>query len=65
MLKPQSPTPDRPAGGVAGPDDVDIRTISDVTNWLRVLRLHVSREVRQSTNDRNTRPILPKHLGKI
>lgn len=72
MLKPQSPTPDRPAGGgagggagVAGPDDVDIRTISDVTNWLRVLRLHVSRAVRQSTNDRNTRPILPKHLGKI
>lgn len=49
MLKPTSPTPDRPAGGgagggagVAGPDDVDPKTISDVTNWLRVLRLHVS-----------------------
>jgi hypothetical protein len=28
--------------GVAGPDDVDPKTIEDVGNWLRVLRLHVS-----------------------
>jgi hypothetical protein len=46
-----SPTPQAaPAGGggagggagVAGPDDVDPKTIEDVGNWLRVLRLHVS-----------------------
>jgi hypothetical protein len=45
-----SPTPQAtPAGGggagggagVAGPDDVDPKTIEDVGNWLRVLRLHV------------------------
>lgn len=28
--------------GVAGPDDVDLKVLEDVSNWLRVLRLHVS-----------------------
>ena len=28
--------------GVAGPDDVDPKTVEDVGQWLRVLRLHVS-----------------------
>jgi hypothetical protein len=56
--KPSSPVPDRPAGGVtgggagggagvAGPDDVDPRILADVTNWLRVLRLHVRPRVTQ------------------
>ena len=48
--KSHSPTPDRAAGGggagggagVMGPDDVDPRVLEDTTNWLRVLRLHVS-----------------------
>ena len=48
--KAHSPTPDRggPSGGVgggagvAGPDDVDMKVLEDVSNWLRVLRLHVS-----------------------
>ena len=50
LAKSHSPTPDRSAGGggagggagVAGPDDVDMRILEDVSNWLRVLRLHVS-----------------------
>lgn len=28
--------------GVAGPDDVDLKVLEDVSQWLRVLRLHVS-----------------------
>lgn len=42
--KSHSPTPDRSnsGGGVAGPDDVELRVIEDVSSWLRVLRLHVS-----------------------
>lgn len=28
--------------GVAGPDDVDLKVLDDVSTWLRVLRLHVS-----------------------
>lgn len=48
LAKSHSPTPDRSAGGggagggagVAGPDDVDMRILEDVSNWLRVLRLH-------------------------
>lgn len=50
MGKSNSPAPadKNPGGGagagagVAGPDDVDMRVVDDVTNWLRVLRLHVS-----------------------
>ena len=43
----KSPTPDKGGGagsgaGVAGPDDVDMRIVEDVSQWLRVLRLHVS-----------------------
>ncbi|ORY29371.1 hypothetical protein BCR39DRAFT_532534 [Naematelia encephala] len=50
--KSQSPTPDRNVNanaggggagggaGVAGPDDVDMRILEDVSSWLRVLRLH-------------------------
>lgn len=50
--KSHSPTPDRPSAttgggagggaGVAGPDDVDMKILEDVSGWLRVLRLHVS-----------------------
>jgi hypothetical protein len=51
-----SPTPQAAANtgggagggaGVAGPDDVDQKTIEDVAGWLRVLRLHVSAMQRQ------------------
>ena len=48
--KAHSPTPDRGGAssgvgggaGVAGPDDVDLKVLEDVSNWLRVLRLHVN-----------------------
>jgi hypothetical protein len=34
-----------------------------VTNWLRVLRLHVGPTLYRA-DDRNTRPISPARLGK-
>ncbi|KAK8866154.1 hypothetical protein IAR55_001305 [Kwoniella newhampshirensis] len=47
--KSHSPTPGQNGGGgggagggagVAGPDDVDMKILEDVSSWLRVLRLH-------------------------
>ncbi|WVQ82498.1 hypothetical protein IAT38_004627 [Cryptococcus sp. DSM 104549] len=47
--KSHSPAPGQTAGGgggagggagVAGPDDVDLKVLDDVSGWLRVLRLH-------------------------
>ncbi|ORX37355.1 hypothetical protein BD324DRAFT_608638 [Kockovaella imperatae] len=44
-----SPNPDKSAGtgggagggaGVAGPDDVDMKVLGDISGWLRILRLH-------------------------
>lgn len=47
--KSNSPVPGAGAGGggagggagVAGPDDVDVKVLEDVSQWLRILRLHV------------------------
>ncbi|WVO24530.1 uncharacterized protein IAS62_005898 [Cryptococcus decagattii] len=47
-MKSHSPAPGQQTGGggagggagVAGPEDVDVRILEDVPNWLRVLRLH-------------------------
>lgn len=53
---------------MAGPDDVDVRTLEDVSNWLRVLRLHVRLHRLDSLVpeliDRNIPPTLSDPIGE-
>ena len=76
--KSHSPIPDRGASGgggagggagVAGPDDIDIRVLEDVSNWLRILRLHVSlkrysRFIQADQWIRNIQPISRSPIGR-
>jgi hypothetical protein len=51
--------------GVAGPNDVQSRVLEDVSDWLRVLRLHVSHTFGTRADDRNTLQRSKSPTGRI